>query len=83
VSIYHVYRCLEGERAGNVDFLGPIKANGFDDAERIAKRCFDLSANEHFDIQQQCNVCQGDGFRQEDGCEFQCGACLGSGEVCT
>lgn len=50
---YEVFRCLEGIRAGCVDYLGEIEAANMTAAEVLVAETFDLSDNEHFDIQEK------------------------------
>lgn len=52
MKYFDVFRCQEGERAGNVDYLGKIYAASVEEAEDVARLMYGIDySREHFSIE--------------------------------
>jgi hypothetical protein len=53
MKYFDVFRCQEGPRAGNVDYLGQVYAASQEEAEDVARLMFGIDyACEHFSIEE-------------------------------
>ena len=52
MTTYEIFRCLDGKRAGNVDYLGQFDFEDIAAAESYAESTFDLAESEHFLIEE-------------------------------